>query len=162
LIRTLRNRSNKETKDVFRKLIPKNDHVKNKDRQGLFSVLTLSNNTKLTAELKNAGYVCHMIIPELDKYSPDDQLGMIPSPISIAIQSFNWIAFLFYDVKSSSSTLYKAHLHSPVDRTTAIGKNLKARNIHCADGIIYLTSDGGPIKVIPFADRVINILSKPK
>ena len=31
LIRTLRNRSNKETKATFRKLIPRNDHVKNKD-----------------------------------------------------------------------------------------------------------------------------------
>ena len=48
LIRTLRNRSNKETKDTFRKLIPKNDHVKNKDRKDLSSVLTLSN-TKLSA-----------------------------------------------------------------------------------------------------------------
>ncbi len=31
LLRTLRNRANKEMKDTFRKLIPKNNHVKNKD-----------------------------------------------------------------------------------------------------------------------------------
>ncbi|KAJ7383334.1 hypothetical protein OS493_028882 [Desmophyllum pertusum] len=161
LIRTLRNRSNKETKDAFRKLIPKNDHVKNKDRQDPSSVLTLSN-TKLTAELKNTGYVCHTIIPELDKYSPDNRRGMFPSPISVAIPSYGWIAFLSYDVKSSSSTLYKARLHSPVDKITAIGKNLKTRDIHCADGIIFLTSDGGPIKAIPFADGAIDILSKPR
>ena len=161
LIRTLRNRSNKETRDTFRKLIHKNDHVKNKDRQDPSSVLTLSN-TKLTNELKKAGYVCHTIIPELDKYSADNQLGMFPSPISVAIPSYGWIAFLSYDVKGSFSTLYKARLHSPVDKITAIGKQLKARDIHCADGIIFLTSDGGPIKAISFADGAINILTKPK
>lgn len=32
-LRTLRNRSGNTTKDHFRKLIPKNNHVKNKDRQ---------------------------------------------------------------------------------------------------------------------------------
>ena len=161
LVRTLRNHSNKETKDTFRKLIPKNDHVKNKDRQDPTSVLTLSS-TELTSELKSVGYVCHTIIPELDKYSADNQVGMFPSPISVAIPSYGWIAFLFYDVKTSLSTLYKARLHSPVDKITAIGKKLKARDIHSADGIIFLTSDGGPIIAIPFADWAINILSKPK
>ena len=110
--------------------------------------------------MKSAGYVCHTIIPELDKYSPDNQLGMFPSPISVGIPSYGWIAFLSYDVKRSASTLYKARLHSPVDKITPIGKNLKARDIHCADGIVFLTSDGGPIKVVPFADGAINILSK--
>ena len=119
LIRTLRNRSNKETKATFRKLTPKNDHVKNKDRQDPSSVLTLCN-TKLTTELKDVGYVCHTIISELDRYSPDTQLGMFPKPISIAIPSSGWIAFLSYDVKSSLSTLYKARLHSAVKKISAI------------------------------------------
>ena len=87
---------------------------------------------------------------------------MFPSPLSVAIPSYGWIAFLSYDVKTSLSTLYKARLHSPVDKITAIGKKLKARDIHSADGIIFLTSDGGPIKAIPFADWAINILSKLK
>ena len=119
LIRTLRNRSNKETKATLRKLTPKNDHVKNKDRQDPSSVLTLCN-TKLTTELKDVGYVCHTIISELDRYSPDTQLGMFPKPISIAIPSSGWIAFLSYDVKSSLSTLYKARLHSAVKKISAI------------------------------------------
>ena len=119
LIRTLRNRSNKETKATLRKLTPKNDHVKNKDRQDPSSVLTLCN-TKLTTELKDVSYVCHTIISELDRYSPDTQLGMFPKPISIAIPSSGWIAFLSYDVKSSLSTLYKARLHSAVKKISAI------------------------------------------
>ena len=97
LIRTLRNRSNKETNATLRKLTPKNDHVKNKDRQDPSSVLTLCN-TKLTTELKDVGYVCHTIISELDRYSPDTQLGMFPKPISIAIPSSGWIAFLSYEL----------------------------------------------------------------
>ena len=161
LVRTLKNRSNKESKHTFRKIIPKHDHVKNKDRQDPTSVLTLSS-TELTSELKSVGYVCHTIIPELDKYSADNQVGMFPSPISVAIPSYGWIAFLSYDVKTALSTLYKARLHSPVDKITAIGKKLKARDIHSTDGIIFLTSDGGPILAIPFADWAINLLSRPK
>ena len=42
ILRTLRNCLDKVTNDRFRKLIPKNDHVKNKDRQDLSSVLTLT------------------------------------------------------------------------------------------------------------------------
>ena len=103
LIRTLRNRSNKETKATLRKLTPKNDHVKNKDRQDPSSVLTLCN-TKLTTDLKDVGYVCHTIISELDRYSPDTQLGMFPKPISIAIPSSGWIAFLSYELLVSFLT----------------------------------------------------------
>lgn len=107
LIRTLQNRSDQETKNIFRKLTPKNYHVKNKDRQDPSSVLTLSR-TKLTYELKVCGYVCYTIIPELDKYSPDNQRGMYPSPISVAIPSFGWIAFLSLHSKTFLSMLYKA------------------------------------------------------
>ena len=84
---------------------------------------------------------------------------MFPSPISIVIPSYGWIAFLSCDVKSSLSKLYKARLHSPVDKISAIRQNLSARDIHCAAEIIFLTSDGEPIKAIPFADGAINILS---
>lgn len=101
LVRTLRNRSNKETKDTFRKLIPKHDHLKNKDRQDPTSVLTLSI-TELTSELKSVGYVCHTIIPELDKYSADNHVGMY------AIPSYGCIAFLSYGVKTALSTLYQS------------------------------------------------------
>lgn len=55
-LRTLRNRSGNATKDRFRKLIPKNDHVKNKDRQDPSSFLTLSSNN-LTDALEDMGFV---------------------------------------------------------------------------------------------------------
>ena len=160
-LRTLRNRSGNTTRDRFRKLIPKNDHVKNKDRQDPSSVLTLSSKN-LTDALEDIGYVCHTIIPELDKYSVDNQRGMYPCPISIAIPSYGWIAFLSYDAKCGSSTLYKARLHSPVNKINSIGKNLKAKEIHCADGIIFLASDSGPIKAIEFTVASIYMLAKEK
>ena len=161
LLRTVRNRSDKATKDCFRKLIPKNDHVKNKDRQDPSSVLTLSAEN-LTDALKDIGYVCHTIVPELDKYSADNQRGMYPCPISIAVPSYGWIAFLSFDAKNGSSTLFKARLHSPVDKITVLSKNLKVKQIHCSDGIIYLTSDKGPIRAIEFSEGTINMISKEK
>ena len=112
--------------------------------------------------MEDMRYVCYTIIPELDKYSVDNQLGIYPCPISIAIPSYGWIAFLFYDAKCGSSTLYKARLHSPVDKISSIGKNLKAKEIHCADGIIFLTFNSGPIKAIEFTEASIYILSKEK
>ena len=60
------------------------------------------------------------------------------------------------------STLHKARLRSPVDKLWAIRQNPQAREIHSADGNIFLTFDGGPIKAIPFADGAINILSQPR
>ena len=161
LIRTLRNRSDKSTKDKFRKLIPKNDHVKNKDRQDPSAVLTLTSN-RLTDELQNTGYACHTIIPELDKYSADNECGMYPMPISVAVPSYGWIAFLSFDVKSSLCTLFKARLHSPVDHIAAIAKELKARDVQSSDGILFLTSDSGPIKAVQFVEGSISMIVKQK
>lgn len=87
---------------------------------------------------------------------------MYPSPIRNAIPSFGWIAFLSFDSKTSLSTLYKGRLHSPVDNIKTIGRNLTARVIHCSDGIIFLSLETGPIKVIQFAEGAIDILSKAK
>ena len=117
---------------------------------------------KLTTALKGIGYVCHTIIPELDKYSADNQRGMYPCPISIGTPSYRWITFLSFDTKSASSTLFKACLHSPVDKVTALRKNLKAKEIHCCDGIILLASDSGPIKAIEFTEGSMYMTSKEK
>ena len=53
-------------------------------------------------------------------------------------------------------------MHSPVDNIKAIGRNLTARAIHCCDGIIFLSSENGPTKVIQFTEGAIDILSKAK
>ena len=71
-------------------------------------------------------------------------------------------AFLSSNVKSSMRTLFKACLHSPINKITAIGTNLKARDIHCSDGIIFLNSDNGPNKAVEFPAGSIALISKQK
>ena len=61
-----------------------------------------------------------------------------------------------------STTTFKARLHSPVDKVTALGKNLKAKEIHCCEGIIFLASDSGPIKVIEFKEGSIYMTNTEK
>ena len=87
---------------------------------------------------------------------------MYPSPISVAVPSYGWIGFLSFDVKRSLCTLFKARLHSPVDQITAIGKTLKARDLHSSDGIIFLTSDNDPIKTVQFVEGSISMIVKQK
>ena len=87
---------------------------------------------------------------------------MYPSPISVVVPSYGWIAFLSIDVKSSLCTLFKACLHSPVHHIDAIAKNLKARDAQSSDGIIFLTSDSGPIKAVQFVEGSISMIIKQK
>ena len=74
LLRTLQNRSTFDTMTKTRKLIPQNDHVKNKDRQDPSAVLTLCSDA-LTSFLSSVGYVSHTLIPELDKFTDKNRLG---------------------------------------------------------------------------------------
>ena len=85
---------------------------------------------------------------------------MYPSPISVVVPSYGWIAFLSFDVRRSLCNLFKARLHSPVDRITVIGKNLKVRDIHSSDGIIFVTTDNGPIKTVEFVEGSISMIVK--
>ena len=56
-------------------------------------------------------YICQTIIQELDKVMQNNHMGMIPSPISTAVENFNWILFLVFDAKWNRSTLYKEEFH---------------------------------------------------
>lgn len=122
----MQNRSDNASKEKFRKLVPKNDHVKNKGRQDPSTILELTKQS-MTDELSQTGYVCQTIISELDKFTQENRLGMIPSPISIAVANNGWILFLAYDAKSNTSTLYKARLHSPVVKLISLKKGTKAK-----------------------------------
>lgn len=93
LLRTLRNRAGSATMTTMRKLVQRNGHVKNKDRQDPAAVLTLCSED-LTSFLSNVGYVCHTIIPELDKFTENNRLGMYPSPIGVAVGKYGWLLFL--------------------------------------------------------------------
>ena len=132
---------------MFRRLIPKNDFVKNKDRQDPTAVIALTSD-KLTKELEEIGYVGNTIIPELNKFSTDNTIGLYPSPISVVVASYGWIVFLSYNIKCGTSSLYKARLLSPVDHITIIRKGLHATEVHYSDGILFLTSCHGPLQAV--------------
>ena len=159
--RTLRNRSDAKTKEMFRRLIPKNDFVKNKDRQDPTAVIALTSD-KLTKELEEIGYVGNIIITELDKFSTDNTIGLYPSPISVDVASYGWIVFLSYNIKCGTSSLFNARLHSPVDHITIIRKGLHATEVYHSDGILFLTSRNGPLQAVEFEENSISIKLKGK
>ncbi len=152
LLRTLRNRANCITMAKMRKLIPRNDHVKNLDRQDPSAVLALCSN-ELTSYLSNIGYVCHTIIPELDKFTDNNRLGMYPSPIAVFVAKFGWLVFLSWDNKLASSSLHLARLHSPIDKISVVKKNLKSTQVHCENSVVFLSSPDGPILVVELEDN---------
>ena len=58
----------------MKKLIPKNDYVRNKDRQDPIAVLKLSDD-KLVDQLSKVGYVVRTVIPETTKYTEKNKAG---------------------------------------------------------------------------------------
>ena len=154
LLRTLRNRSSFSTMSKMKKLIPRNDHVKNKDRQDPSAVLTLCSDA-LTSFLSSVDYVCHTIIPELDKFTDNNRLGMYPSPISVSVAKFGWLLFLSWDSKLGSSTLYRARLHSPVDKISVVKKNLASTQVHCENNTAFLISQDGPVLIVELEDNQV-------
>ena len=147
LLRTLRNRAGSATMTTMRKLVQRNDHVKNKDRQDPAAVMTLCSED-LTSFLSNVGYVCHTIIPELDKFTKNNRLGMYPSPISVAVGKYGWLLFLTWDSKQGSSILHRARLHSPVDKISVVKKNLPSNQVQCVQDVAFLSSQDGPVLVV--------------
>ena len=128
----------------MRKLVPRNDHVKNKDRQDPAAVLRLCSE-ELTSFLSDVGYVCHTIIPELDKFTENNHFGMYPSPISVVVGKYGWLLFLTWDSKNGSSTLYRARLHSPVDKISVAKKTLPSNQVQCVEDVAFLSSQDGPV-----------------
>lgn len=143
-MRTLRNKSDPSTKAKMRKLVPKNDYVRNKDRQDPMAVLKLTEEN-LTSFLESLDYVGHTIIPELDKYTEHNQVGMYPNPISITTGPFGSLLFLTFNSATGKSNLYQAQLHSPITKVQAVAKDLSANEIHYQDGVIFFCGKGTPI-----------------
>ena len=123
ILRTLRNKSDPSTKTAVRKLITKNDYVRNKDRQDPVAVLKLTED-KMTSYLNSLDLVGHTIIPELDKYTEHNQVGMYPNPISITTGPFGSLLFLSFDSTTGSSNVLLAQLHSPITKIQTVVKDV--------------------------------------
>lgn len=105
----------------MRKYLPKNDYVRNKDRQDPVAVIKLSDD-KLTSFLGSLGYVSHTLIPELDKYTEFKQAGMFANPLSVAVGPFGSLFFLHLDHATGLSHLVQATLHSPITKLKTLAE----------------------------------------
>ena len=148
VIRCMRGRSSSDMKQRMRKLIPKNDHVRNRDWQDPTAVLCLTSHA-LLKYLSNVGLASTTIVPETSKFTIDNRPGMYPRPISVAIGSYGWIYVLYnYADVNRLSDLLKARLHSPVDKVTILKKQVKATSVHFAEGVVYLCGENSSISVV--------------
>ena len=148
VIRSLRNRSTDNTKQAVRNLIPRNDHVRNRDRQDPSAVLSLTSEP-LLAFLSRTGPVSTTIIPETSNFTADNRPGMYPKPVSVAVGSYGWLYFLCnYDETSGKSDLIKARLHSLLDKFVVMKKQVLAREVHLRDGIVYLCAEDSQIIIV--------------
>ena len=73
--------------------LPRNDHVRNKDRQDPAVVIRLADE-KLIEYLQQPDFVSHTIILEMDPFTEHNRVGMYPHPINIAIGPFSSLLFL--------------------------------------------------------------------
>ena len=71
VIRCMRGRSSSDVKQRMRKLIPKNDHVRNRDQQDPTAVLCLTSDA-LLKYLSNVGLASTTIVPETYKFTIDN------------------------------------------------------------------------------------------
>lgn len=92
---------------------------------------------------RNASYLCHTIIPKLDKYSSANQLGMYPSSISIDIL-FVRLDCLLVVRRKKFRVNFKTWFHSPDPMLRRDGKP-------------FLISHSGPTKATELIERSISI-----
>ena len=78
---------------AMRKLVPKHDRVKNKDRQNPVKVLKISNNGVINY-LKDIGLTGHTAIPETSKFTNNNKVGMYSNPVGLLIGSYVSICML--------------------------------------------------------------------
>ena len=71
----------------MRRLIPQNDHVRNKDRQDPMAVVAITK-PEITKYLETLGPVSHTLIPEKLRYTEANKPGMYHNPVSVTIGKF--------------------------------------------------------------------------
>ena len=103
----------------MRKFLPRNDHVRNKDRQDPAAVISLADE-KLIEYLRQLDFVSHTIIPEMDHFIEHKSVGMCSHPINIAVGSFSSLLFLTLNQETGRSNLYMAQMHNLVRKVEVL------------------------------------------
>ena len=101
---SIRNKSTRDEMTRMKKLIPKNDYVRKKDRRDPTAVLKISDD-KLVDQLSKVDYVVHTIILETTKYTKKNKVGMYTNPIDICIGPYGYLFMITYDNVKMESNL---------------------------------------------------------
>ena len=133
----MRNKADPEVRKETRKFLPRNDYVRNKDRQDL-------TNPDFTSYLRSLDFVGHTIIPETDRFTEHNKVGMYPNPISIATGPYRSLLFLSLNTVTGLSSLFMAQLHNPVQKIVKL-KDFLAKEVHHVNDIVFMVGKGGPI-----------------
>ena len=96
---TLRNKSGEEEIRAMRKLVPKSDHIKNKDRQNPIAVLKISS-IGVTGYLKEIVFIGHTVIPKTSKFTNNNKAGMHSNPIVLSVGSYGYRYMLNFNTKT--------------------------------------------------------------
>ena len=146
---TLRNKAGKEEMSKMRMLIPKNDIVRNKDRQDPISVLKLSE-SNVVSYLQNIGYVVHTLIPETTKFTVNNKVGMYPCPLSVCMGPYGYIFVLTHGTGKSKTSIYKVKLHNPIDSIDLIITEVNAVSVWFSQEKLFYCGKGTAISFIDF------------
>ena len=133
--KTLRNKPTRDEMAEMKKLIPKNDYLRNKDRQDPIAVLKLSDD-KLVDQLSKVGYVVHTIIPETAKHTEENKVGMYTNPIGICIGPYGYLFMITYDYVKMERKIFKVQLHNPVEKIEFL-KSVKGWQIWYRSGRLF-------------------------
>ena len=136
-LQTLCNKSGEEGMRAMRKLVPKNDHVKNKDRQDPVAVLKISS-TGVTDHLKEIGFISHTVTPETPKFTNNSKVGMHSNPIGLSVCSYRYIYMLNFDTNTKLSKITKFHLHNPIDKFETIASEIKVNSKCYFEGRVFI------------------------
>ena len=145
VLKTLRNKASPEVRKTMRKFLSRNDHVRNKDRQGPAVVIRLAEE-KLIEYLQQLDFVNHTIIPEMNHFTEHNRVGMYPHPINIAVGPYSSLLFLTMNQETGIWNLCMAQLHNPVQNVEVLKESVAAKEVHFKNNVVSLAGNDGPIK----------------
>ena len=143
----------------MKKLIPKNDYVRKKDRQHPTAVLKLSDD-KLVDQLSKFGHAVHTIIPETTKYTKKNKVDMYTNHIDICIGPYGYLFMITYDKVNMESKIFKVQLPSSVEKIEFL-KSVKGRQLWCRSGRLFYFEPKAQLFFLSIESKNVNKM-KPK
>ena len=141
---------------ALRKSVPKNDHVKNKDRQDLAVVLKISS-TGVTNYLREIGFIGHTVIPETSKFTNNNKVGMHSNPSGLLVGSYGHIYMLNFDTKTILSKITKFKLHDPIDKFETIASGITVNSICYFEGRVFYCGLETPLSFVTTNNSKLDI-----